>query len=183
MANEERSGKRDMLMSSIHRILGAGLMMSDLDCVEISGGPVALIEWKCGLETPYATWQKKAMRHLADCAKIPFYVIRRNDAGNTFAIEALNEYDGIIKNMIARGDKENLYYVQGMQIVCNIRVLRAFIIVLHGKNPKLCDIEDREFSAGPFAGKTYKQVFSDLCVDVNRIDLTDAGSIDMSDLI
>jgi hypothetical protein len=180
MGNEERHGDREMMMSSLHRVLGSRLTMSDLDCLEIEHNrPVALFEWKKGLDTRHDNWQRKPFIYVADMCKVPFYCLRYNSSGTIFSIEPLNKYDRIIKGIKKEGKKDLCYFYDG-RLVCNIKLLKAIICVLHGKNPNTVEIDYLVFKNGPFSGQHYSDVYAKHIVDVNRISDDD---IDISSII
>jgi hypothetical protein len=85
----ERTGWRDTSLSLRHRLWGKNCPATDIDFLEYdSGRGVALCEWKHERAAPYESLDAnmRARRHLADAAKLPFFVIIRADDCSWFEV-------------------------------------------------------------------------------------------------
>lgn len=93
---KERTGWRDESLSQRHRLWGWDCPALDIDFLVIEydkAEPKAIVEYKNEHAAPqYATHPSyRALKKLADCAKIPLIACRYSDDLSKFKVTALNE--------------------------------------------------------------------------------------------
>lgn len=87
---------RDEWISARHREFGWDAPMLDLDFPALeydNGKPVALIEYK-HINANVKLWHPsfKALRSLADCSQIPFFIVIYNPEHFNYYVVAMNDY-------------------------------------------------------------------------------------------
>lgn len=97
IVRQERTGWRDEALSQRHREWGWNCPAVDIDFLMLeydAGIPQALVEYKHESANPQDPNHPsyRALRHLANSARIPFFAVRYKSDFSWWSVRSLNEY-------------------------------------------------------------------------------------------